>query len=233
MSDLPELPAGEMDFLTRILSKDAKNYHVWSYRQWLVRHFGLWPDVSGQEVEPGAADVTARKGGAAELRFVDALLLDDVRNNSAWNHRFFMLFGREVPAQAAPAVYEREIDYAKRKVARAPQNLAAWNYLRGVVRHRKRSDAGAANTDATEKTAELAELEGFAKEFADVEGPIEEIRSTHAVELLAEVWSGKGDYAPSRKAYEVLDKVEPIRKGYWNYKKQLIQSQGVGGKATA
>ena len=59
MSDLPELPAGEMDFLTRILSKDAKNYHVWSYRQWLVRHFGLWPDVSGQEVEPGAADVTA------------------------------------------------------------------------------------------------------------------------------------------------------------------------------
>ena len=93
-----------------ILSLDAKNYHVWAYRsvqckqrrslcgqsqpptdlvgcsvarsravlrcaclladsQWLVARFSLW---------------------STELPFVDSLLDADVRNNSAWNHRYFV-----------------------------------------------------------------------------------------------------------------------------------------------
>lgn len=54
---------------------DSKNYHVWSYRQWLVKRFGLWDD--------------------GELEAVDMLLKMDVRNNSAWNHRWFVVFGRD------------------------------------------------------------------------------------------------------------------------------------------
>ena len=55
---------------------DAKNYHTWSYRQWLLAFFDderLWE---------------------GELGFVERLLDEDVRNNSAWHHRFFVLFER-------------------------------------------------------------------------------------------------------------------------------------------
>lgn len=31
-----------------------------------------------------------------ELEYVDELIETDVRNNSAWNHRFFIHFGRGV-----------------------------------------------------------------------------------------------------------------------------------------
>jgi len=54
---------------------DAKNYHVWSYRQWVVRRFDLW-----------------EKG---ELESTEEMLKKDIRNNSAWNHRWFVVFGRD------------------------------------------------------------------------------------------------------------------------------------------
>ncbi len=56
------------------------------YRQWLVRRFNLWDQ---------------------ELPEIENLLEKDVRNNSAWNHRYFVVFGREAPV--ADEVIEREI----------------------------------------------------------------------------------------------------------------------------
>ena len=32
----------EMSFLDAIFDSDAKNYHAWSYRIWLVERFQLW-----------------------------------------------------------------------------------------------------------------------------------------------------------------------------------------------
>lgn len=32
----------EKEFLEDIFISDAKNYHAWSYRIWLVEHFKLW-----------------------------------------------------------------------------------------------------------------------------------------------------------------------------------------------
>jgi protein farnesyltransferase/geranylgeranyltransferase type-1 subunit alpha len=68
-------PTGEADFITNMFERDSKNYHVWSYRQWLVKRFSLWDE--------------------GELERVEQLLERDVRNNSAWNHRWFLNFGRE------------------------------------------------------------------------------------------------------------------------------------------
>ena len=223
MSGLFELPKGEMVFLARMLAKDAKNYHVWSYRQWLVRHFGLWPDTSAGALEgaqgAGGEDAVAagrRRGGEGELRFIDALLINDVRNNSAWNHRFFLLFGREAPTSPAPWVFEREIDYAQQKIELAPQNLAAWNYLRGIAREQK------------PPTSDVARLEDFAKQFAQVDGPVENIRSSHALDLLAEIWGANGNVAGAHQALELLsERFEPIKKGYWEYRMRQLPTQPV------
>ena len=69
---------------------DAKNYHVWSYRQWLVRKFNLWDD--------------------GELEATEKLIDEDVRNNSAWNHRFFLVSGGEEPKVKSASVVDREIE---------------------------------------------------------------------------------------------------------------------------
>lgn len=64
----------ELEFIAQGLQNDTKNYHTWAYRQWLLAYFAdeeLW---------------------AHELPWVEELLADDVRNNSAWHHRFFVVF---------------------------------------------------------------------------------------------------------------------------------------------
>lgn len=105
-------PSGESAFISQMFDKDAKNYHVWSYRQWLVTRFSL-----------PATD---------ELPFIEALLQQDIRNNSAWNHRFFVVFGGPASVAAIPAdIARRELDYAHSAIRTAPQNQSPWNYLRG------------------------------------------------------------------------------------------------------
>jgi protein farnesyltransferase/geranylgeranyltransferase type-1 subunit alpha len=81
----------------------------------MVRHFSLW-------------------NSPAELSDVESLLRADVRNNSAWNHRFFLVFGHQDEDPSfipAPEIVDREIEYAKTAVFEAPQNSCPWVYMRG------------------------------------------------------------------------------------------------------
>jgi protein farnesyltransferase/geranylgeranyltransferase type-1 subunit alpha len=137
-------PAPELTFIADSLQTDEKNYHTWSYRQWLLAHFNdedLW---------------------VGELDFVEDMLEQDVRNNSAWHHRFFTVFGCGVRRgeEDRDVVVRRELEcvlsrrssptslkhipdlprsksfsFTKQKIALAPNNASAWNYLRGILDH--------------------------------------------------------------------------------------------------
>ncbi|KIX06567.1 uncharacterized protein Z518_04543 [Rhinocladiella mackenziei CBS 650.93] len=224
VSLLPRLPPTETDFLAYILSFDSKNYHVWTYRQWLCCRF---PDPLL------STDV--------ELQALDALINEDVRNNSAWNHRYFICFGaeelrvieseggnrKEVLASGNLVVdedvVEREINYAKDHIAWAPQNPSPWNYLKGVIKR-----AGIPITD----------LQVYCESFvggrgADLMG--DKVRSSHAIDWLADIYRLDGNLERSRACLEALGKKwDPIRRKYWDYRaKQLTagdDKDSVGSK---
>jgi len=65
------------------------------------------------------------------------LLVDDIRNNSAWNHRFFIVFDTlplhspKLTSEEFKAIVDREIEFTKQQILKAPNNPSAWNYLRG------------------------------------------------------------------------------------------------------
>lgn len=89
-------PAPELRFITASLNEDAKNYHTWSYRQWLLAYFNedaLWE---------------------GELDFVDQMLNADIRNNSAWHHRFFVVYqsGVRTGEEDRSRIRKRELTYA-------------------------------------------------------------------------------------------------------------------------
>jgi protein farnesyltransferase/geranylgeranyltransferase type-1 subunit alpha len=89
---LHALARHELDFVARALRTDEKNYHTWAYRQWILA---------------SAADAAL---WADELPWVTGLLADDVRNNSAWHHRFYVVWQSGVPGTTdAPAVLAREL----------------------------------------------------------------------------------------------------------------------------
>ena len=198
MSHIPTLPPTETSFLARMFAQDAKNYHVWSYRQWLVRHFSIWDN---------------------ELPYVESLLHSDVRNNSAWNHRWFVVFAQHTDPQKHSIknddadtdvpleTIEREIEYTKAAISTAPQNQSPWNYLRGVLRKKGKG---------------LIELKGFVEQYADLEKE-DEVRSSHALDFLADVYAEEEQKERSGKALELLARrYDPIRKNYWDYKRSLL-----------
>lgn len=64
-----------------------------------------------------------------ELVYVDRLISDDVRNNSAWNQRFFVLKHTGFTQD----VLQREINYVMNRIRFVKNNESTWNFLRGLL----------------------------------------------------------------------------------------------------
>jgi protein farnesyltransferase/geranylgeranyltransferase type-1 subunit alpha len=209
-----KLAKQETAFMNEMFSLDSKNYHVWSYRQYLVRKLSLFTTQTSSDPEPQVN----------ELSEIERMLKDDVRNNSAWAHRFYIVFsdpGHSTPEARAleqdplvPAsIIDREVEFAQTQTRLAPQNQSPWNYLRGVLRKGGR---------------ELASVEEFAREFAlfsgDGKNQTEKVTSSHALDLLADVWAEKGEKEKADKALELLgEKYDRIRKKFWEYRRQALK----------
>jgi len=195
--------AEERQFLAQMLAEDTKNYHVWSYRSYLVEKLGLWdiPD---------------------ELASIENMIDDDVRNNSAWSHRFFLIFSNPAnstpgvaatePDPAAPAaVVDREVKYAQEKIVLAPQNQSPWNYLRGAL---------------VKGGRKLGSVEDFIQGFVKGLGTeSEDVKSSHALDLLAEIYAEKGDKQQAELCLHRLgEKWDRIRAGYWEWRKKCLET---------
>jgi len=195
--------------MTQMFEQDGKNYHVWSYRQYLCWKLDMFNET--------------------ELRSIEDLLRRDVRNNSAWSHRFFVVFSdpkyatrgskaTEHDPKIPDGVLKREIEFAEAATFEAPQNQSPWNYLRGVLRKGGRK---------------LGSLEWFAGEFVKIgEGEEEDVKSSHALDLLADIWAEKGENVKADKALRLLgDKYDRVRKNYWDWKRTELQEGEVRGVA--
>lgn len=68
---LTELIDQELEFMDEVFESDAKNYHGWSHKIWLIERFELW-------------------GELRHIEFIETLLDNDVRNNSAWSFRYYI-----------------------------------------------------------------------------------------------------------------------------------------------
>jgi protein farnesyltransferase/geranylgeranyltransferase type-1 subunit alpha len=87
-------PSREIEFTAKALSFDSKNYHTWAYRQFVLCHF--FSDAENSS-SPSSTSRTVsqeekKKVWDQELEYVEKLLREDIRNNSAWNQRFFVAF---------------------------------------------------------------------------------------------------------------------------------------------
>lgn len=115
---LAQQPQRELAFIKRGLEVDAKNYHTWSYRQWLLAACygpGAAADASNADSVLDEADGV----WAGELDFVDAMLAQDVRNNSAWHHRFFVVYasrGQSTGEEERKRILRRELTCVHRFV---------------------------------------------------------------------------------------------------------------------
>lgn len=247
----------EQTFLAQILSLDTKNYHVWSYRQWLCSRYPslLLPNPLTIDDIPSTSNTSYSETYQThpEVTAITTMITEDPFNNSAWSHRYFLLFGhRELSYaqhQSPPLILKQvnsekllhkaglvehnlvaaEIEYTKSQIRRAPQNGSTWNYLSGVLKH----------GDVRENT-----LREFCEEFLGINGDLwmdqwvesdegEEkeigVRSSRAIEWLGEIYASDGTEMGrerSRECFKALsEKWDIIRRGYWGWKLEQLEEQ--------
>ena len=105
----------EKPILREVFEDDAKNFHAWCHRIWMIRRFH---NVEG------------------EFEFIEELLGYDIKNNSVWNYRFFLVNYTKIEEgkdQENEKVIADEIKYALEKIKKAPNNESAYSYLRGYI----------------------------------------------------------------------------------------------------
>ncbi|KAJ2912650.1 hypothetical protein MD484_g7767, partial [Candolleomyces efflorescens] len=198
-------PVPELAFITHSFSEDSKNYHTWSYRQWLLAYFNDEEDL-----------------WAGELDFVEQMLGQDIRNNSAWHHRFFVVWASGNPCRATILTLFEYDRYVKQSISLAPNNASAWNYLRGVLNH---------NKVAFSSIAEFVKLytvpyDDSRKDIVDVDvpppGPSADLPCAAALEFLADVYEQQGDKDGVEKATELWKSLatehDTIRVKYWEHR---------------
>lgn len=168
----------ELAFTAEMLAQDGKNYHAWAHRQWALRTFGLW---------------------AGEAEFIDGELAKDVRNNSAWNQRRFLV--AHAPPHTRGA--EGELEWAQRHLQRAPNNESAWHYL------------GALQGEAVR--AQLETLCRSKREQWPTCAPL--------VALLVELLEDRGQRAEAAQLCGTLrDSLDDVHKKYWAQRAQELSS---------
>ncbi|CAI8504844.1 unnamed protein product [Pichia kudriavzevii] len=193
---------GEYDIIKQMLARDTKNYHVWSHKRWVVQYFGLFR--SGEE-----------------LQYTETLIDEDVRNNSAWNFRHFILFGDKADAKKNRDTLSHEIGFTISQISRAITNPSSWNYLKflyGECLQEEFRDL----YDEIKKTVLQYTLSASGDEERLLDQGHHRV-AVPAFEVLAEMHAHEGDADAQRHVYGLLaEKLDPVRRNYWKYKSSLV-----------
>jgi len=131
------------------------------------------------------------------------LLKRDLRNNSAWNQRYFVVSRTE---GLTLEVRRREIPYTIKYIKQAPNNQSSWNYLKGIL--------------CGEKFEDYPEVEEFCL-YIKQHFP----SCSHALALLVDMYEQRESEEHLKKALEFCSELsakDSIHSKYWNYRGNRI-----------
>ncbi|KAI9619183.1 hypothetical protein H4Q26_011863 [Puccinia striiformis f. sp. tritici PST-130] len=193
----------ELGMLNKYMGDMRKSYQAWQHRALMVE---LLEDVS------------------KEIAFVDKVLKADTKNYHTWTYRQSLLCRYNQPEMWA-GNYQLSKDCWWRilgitRLGTSTNNPSAWNYLRGVLRR------GSRGLNSVEEF--VIPLTKTAHELdAENSWPIDlnkrsDLPVPAAVEPLADIYSeSQSKIKQALELYDLLaEKLDPIRKGYWQFRSQ-------------
>jgi protein farnesyltransferase/geranylgeranyltransferase type-1 subunit alpha len=204
--------------MDKLIEEDIYNNSAWSHRYFCV--FGYEELMVLESVE----NLDPKNGGALRRKDLVAKRNGGSREDGVGN----LLSVNE-------SVRDREVEYTKRLIERAPMNLSAWNYLKGVMKRCDISDESF-----------LPFCESFVRatdedKAAKLDFMADSVRSSHAIAMIADVHAARyiksmKEGKPDEKAMETAKsawdslamKWDPIRKNYWEWRGMGMEKGKVG-----
>mmetsp|Transcript_4427 Transcript_4427/g.5123 ORF Transcript_4427/g.5123 Transcript_4427/m.5123 type:complete len:327 (+) Transcript_4427:122-1102(+) len=184
-----ERAISELKYINKILQVDGKNYHMWSLRQFIIKSAQL--DTLWE----------------TEVDYAAELIVDDCRNNSAWNQRWFAVHrgGRK----ALPRVKGiSEVQYAVDVAKIDPFNESPWRYIIGIVKENQTSLLDFA----------LDETLGFNQVLKEANRDVESCVNLNSarIDLLEMKRTLETLKEAIQLANDMASKYDLIRRKYWN-----------------
>ncbi|OQR75929.1 protein farnesyltransferase/geranylgeranyltransferase type-1 subunit alpha-like [Tropilaelaps mercedesae] len=209
----------EMDFMSRQIFDNQKNYQVWYHRQRLVQ---LLQDPSGELEFIDKILLEDAKNYHAwqyrqwllktfnlwddELNFCTAMLKEDIRNNSVWNQRYFVL---KNTTNFHRAVVEDELKFTLDRISQATCNESAWNYLGGMLSHADKSQQV-----EVQKKCESMRADG--------------VHNIYLYATLLSIYESAGMIKEAQEIVSIL-RVEDIpRSSYWTFRQRMLTNATTG-----
>lgn len=147
----------------------------------------------------------------------------DIRNNSAWNYRFFVLFHPTSSAKILDdSAFEDEIDYTLKKIKLSPNNESPWAYVRGIIR---KFNCSLSKSDR-KSLSDYTNLIETCNALFDMG-----IRSAHLLECLMDISIELHVNIPDtikhlerakRMCLMLRDSADTIRAKYWDFRLQKL-----------
>ncbi|CAG8495191.1 14912_t:CDS:2 [Dentiscutata heterogama] len=133
----------------------------------------------------------------------------DIRNNSAWNQRYFAIFHN--PTKPSEEFLGEEVQYGISKIKLTPNNISPWNYVKGVIAKSK---------------LKIDVLEELCKSLYQ-----QDIISPHALGCLVDIYEDRvkcGSINEKELGIQacvlLAEQHDTIRQKYWNYRKHVLAS---------
>jgi protein farnesyltransferase/geranylgeranyltransferase type-1 subunit alpha len=163
---------------------------------------------------------------------VDTLIEQDVRNNSAWNQRWFAVHkGHKYPPITIEAA-SMEAKYVNEYAAQDPYNESPFRYLVALVKEqRKNTDEVGIDVDEKRQASKYTEL------LTAVEAGMEEMKvelgkgndCPSLISAYIDVLQIKNDEDSIRKAVDMANDLsmqfDIVRKKYWSMRKTKLLNQ--------
>ncbi|KAG8797003.1 CAAX geranylgeranyltransferase alpha subunit [Serendipita sp. 398] len=199
-----------LELTERIIRMNPAHYSVWQYRYETLM----------------ALNSSLEK----EIRLMDELALAHMKFYQVWHHRKLLMMKHKRPL--AELSFIAKVLAMDQKIALAPNNLSAWNYLRGVL-NKTGTKFGSVKSFVIPYT--LPREEGAsAEEVLDLDNPSPSsyaaLPCALAIEFLVDVCEEEGEL---NRAVELLTSLaeehDTMRKRYWDYRAKNI----IGNAAAA
>jgi|UniRef100_A0A7S4GJI2 protein farnesyltransferase/geranylgeranyltransferase type-1 subunit alpha len=204
----------EKALIDAALDDDSKNYHSWCHRRWLVQTYGAYD---------------------GELDWVADMLQIDVRNNSAWNYRYFLMdchILKVLEGEERTQVLHREFQWAMQAIEAAPNNESPHNYLFGLssllldaalILYLKNLIKAMVDLGTAQPNCVFARTTLF--QCLDKLGSIAE--TTTGLDSATVQWLGSKveNYQHAVAVAKELQTMDRIRKKYWWYQQRRLEQE--------
>lgn len=212
----------ELAFIENLLFLDIYNNSAWSYRHFIISRL-----LNTNSPHPNDSIAS----------ILEKHRLDRGEETQSTNPS-----GSDADSVAA-IIMDREIAYTQYAIHQAPQNESVWNYITSLVKKFYASPDGQGfklGKQDDQKAIEI--LKDLVEEYVPMEFQTQGddaketgndgeetdnivLQSTHAIEVLVDIYKQLGQKKKAIHALKLLEKYLPMRRGYWKYlESNLLQN---------